>query len=98
MAQLLPQSAPLDPKVALEIAQAGQEMLRKDFYSAAFIIMGAAILGLVAWIIWLQQRLFSVAVHLDKNTDAVEMLLYEVQSRSKRRRTTDAPGKAEGGT
>jgi hypothetical protein len=91
--------APISPDDALKIAQAGQEMLRKDFYSAAFIVMGAAIVGLVAWIIWLQMQLVSgrekllerMGVHMDRSTEATTLMLTEIQTRARRRRATDVP-------
>ena len=105
MAQLLPptQAPAIDPEFALKVAQSAQEMLRRDFYSAAFVIMGAAIVGLVAWVIWLQQRVSSVqelrvkdfretAVALDRNTESVTLLLAETQARAKRRRADDPKG------
>jgi len=68
-----PEAQGLDPKVALEIAKAGQEMLRRDFYSAAFIFMGVAILLLAAWVVWLQR-------HLSAVRDALQAQLTTVQN------------------
>lgn len=102
--QLLPptQAPAIDPEFALKVAQSAQEMLRKDFYSAAFVIMGAAIVLLAAWIIWLQQKVSSVqelrvkdlrevAVQLDRNTEMTTLLLADAQSRIRKRRTDDPP-------
>jgi hypothetical protein len=87
---LLPAPPPVDPEFALKVAQTGQEMLRKDFYSAAFIIMGAAIVLLAVWIIWLQVKLTGVqelrvkdmrevAVQSDQVTEATTTLILETQ-------------------
>lgn len=49
--------AAISPEQAIQLAQASQELLRKDVLSGAVVIMGAAIIGLVCWVIWLQVRL-----------------------------------------
>lgn len=49
--------AAISPDEAIKLAQASQELLRKDVLSGTIVIMGAAIIGLVCWVIWLQVRL-----------------------------------------
>lgn len=48
---------PISVDDAVKLAQASQELLRKDYLTGIIVLMGAAILGLVAWVIWLQQQL-----------------------------------------
>lgn len=96
----------MDPKAVLDVSQVTFDSFRRDYLVASVVVLlvvnGAwalAVRGLVRALGAAQEARVQdkkddrreISIHMDRSTEAMTLMLSEVQQRAKRRRSTDPP-------